>query len=426
MFYHDHSDGITRLNVYAGEAAPYVLRDPVEQELVDGSTIGTTQVAKGTIPATEIPLVIQDKTFVPNGGQLARRRPDLGHHHVGRLRQQCGCRTSTCPTRTPPTPAASTRWAAGTTTRGSIRRMVPQTYGPVANPLAGTTAREGPDNPGTPTRRSSPRPSWTRPLVNGVAYPYLKVGRHAYRFRILNASDDRTLNLQLYYAKTNAPMWNANGTLNSANAGEVPMVAAAAARACPTQLAHRRPRRRRARAPRPPGPSMVQIGNEGGLPAQPRRAEEHARSATSTSDARSPCSTSRSHTLMLGPAERADVIVDFSKVPAGAKLILYNDAPHPIPGFDTRLDYYTGDPDQTAMRRRADDHRRLRPRHPHHHAVPGHPARRAGLQRHSAADRPARRLRRLAAQARRARGRLRQGLRRQLPNHVHARRSTRR
>ena len=46
---------------------------------------------------------------------------------------------------------------------------------------------------------------------------------------------------------------------------------------------------------------------------------------------------------MLGPAERADVIVDFRKVPAGSKLILYNDAPAPVPAFDSRLDYYTGD-----------------------------------------------------------------------------------
>ncbi len=30
------------------------------------------------------------------------------------------------------------------------------------------------------------------------------------------------------------------------------------------------------------------------------------------------------------------MIIDFSSVPAGAKLILYNDAPAPIPGFDTR------------------------------------------------------------------------------------------
>ena len=51
--------------------------------------------------------------------------------------------------------------------------------------------------------------------------------------------------------------------------------------------------------------------------------------------------------LMLGPAERADVIVDFSSVPPGSKLILYNDAPAPTPAFDSRYDYYTADPDQS-------------------------------------------------------------------------------
>ena len=35
MFYHDHAFGITRLNVYAGEAAGYVITDPIEQDLVD-------------------------------------------------------------------------------------------------------------------------------------------------------------------------------------------------------------------------------------------------------------------------------------------------------------------------------------------------------------------------------------------------------
>ncbi len=34
MFYHDHAWGITRLNVYAGEAAPYLITDPTEQALV--------------------------------------------------------------------------------------------------------------------------------------------------------------------------------------------------------------------------------------------------------------------------------------------------------------------------------------------------------------------------------------------------------
>ena len=50
----------------------------------------------------------------------------------------------------------------------------------------------------------------------------------------------------------------------------------------------------------------------------------------------------------MGPAERADVIIDFSAVAPGTNVILYNDAPAPVPGFQPRYDYYTGNPDQTA------------------------------------------------------------------------------
>ena len=62
MFYHDHAWGITRLNVYAGEAAGYLIADATEKKLV----------ADGTIPgATDtLPLIIQDKTFVPGDAQL--------------------------------------------------------------------------------------------------------------------------------------------------------------------------------------------------------------------------------------------------------------------------------------------------------------------------------------------------------------------
>ena len=52
--------------------------------------------------------------------------------------------------------------------------------------------------------------------------------------------------------------------------------------------------------------------------------------------------------LLVGPAERADTIVDFSAY-AGQTLILYNDAPSPTPFTDPRNDYFTGDPDQTAQ-----------------------------------------------------------------------------
>ena len=92
MFYHDHSYGITRLNVYAGEAAGYLLQDSVENTLVKGGTLpkpggGTLAVAAGTVPADEIPLVIQDKTFVPDANQLAYQVSDLEHREVWRSRK---------------------------------------------------------------------------------------------------------------------------------------------------------------------------------------------------------------------------------------------------------------------------------------------------------------------------------------------------
>ena len=52
------------------------------------------------------------------------------------------------------------------------------------------------------------------------------------------------------------------------------------------------------------------------------------------------------HSLLLAPAERADVIVDFSKF-AGKTLILYNDAPAAFPARVAGYDYYTGGPDLT-------------------------------------------------------------------------------
>lgn len=54
MFYHDHAYGITRLNVYAGEAAGYLLTDEVEQDLI----------SRRILPGVGVPLIIQDKTFV--------------------------------------------------------------------------------------------------------------------------------------------------------------------------------------------------------------------------------------------------------------------------------------------------------------------------------------------------------------------------
>jgi spore coat protein A, manganese oxidase len=60
IWYHDHAMGITRLNVYAGLAGLYFIRD-----LNDTGVAGTGL----NLPAGpyEVPLVIQDKQFNPNG-----------------------------------------------------------------------------------------------------------------------------------------------------------------------------------------------------------------------------------------------------------------------------------------------------------------------------------------------------------------------
>ncbi len=79
MFYHDHAWGITRLNVYAGEAAGYLLTDPMEQSLI-APTGALAGLGVGT------PLVVQDKTFVPSEASHATD-PTWESAQVGRRRQ---------------------------------------------------------------------------------------------------------------------------------------------------------------------------------------------------------------------------------------------------------------------------------------------------------------------------------------------------
>ena len=85
--------------------------------------------------------------------------------------------------------------------------------------------------------------------------------------------------------------------------------------------------RRRTPVVSPVGPSWIQIGTEGGfLPAPvvvPNQPITWIIDPT-----RFDVGNVDKHSLLLAPAERADVIVDFSKY-AGKTLILYNDAPRP-------------------------------------------------------------------------------------------------
>ncbi len=445
MFYHDHAWGITRLNVYAGEAAGYLITDATEEAAITAGTL--PNLCGAGAAACEyrygIPLIIQDKTFVnatlgnpaqytmatdptwawgSNPGQPITTNPqtgDLWWPHVY------------MPAENPFNPDLSGvnpfgRWFYGpwffpaTPVCGSIVggevavKPFCIDFGPVANPYANGSTQP-PEMPG------SPNPSWGAEAfldvmtVNGTAYPKITLNPQEYRFRILNAAHDRFLNLQLYVASPivsaisvvvpgsgyltppNVTITGGNGTgatataiidgtgavtsiqLDTVGSGytAVPTVTLSAPPAGGTQafatatiytqltevgmvpaaLTSGFPPTwptdgREGGVPDPAkrGPAFLQIGSEGGflpkpvvLPTQPI---QWNLDPTMFNFGNVLPQRDGGGTLILGPAERADVIVDFSTF-AGQTLIVYNDAPTAFPALVPQYDYYTGAPDRT-------------------------------------------------------------------------------
>jgi spore coat protein A len=235
MWYHDHALGTTRLNAYAGLASAYIIRDPIEQALIKNNVI----------PSREIPLVLQDKTFVDGTDPNYTRgvAGDLWYPYL----------------------YESDRWDVGP---GGLPLPVPS----VVPEFFSDTI-----------------------VVNGAVYPYVQVEPRHYRFRILNGSQARFYNLQLYYADSSGKEANLSKS----------------------------------------GPSMIQIGTEGGfLPFPVTLKNRQIGFDPVTGNA-------NRYTLLLAPGERADVIVDFSSCTSGSKLILYSDAPAPFPMGDPLNDYTT-------------------------------------------------------------------------------------
>ncbi len=156
-------------------------------------------------------------------------------------------------------------------------------------------------------------------LVNGTTYPQADIQARRYRLRILNACNARFLNLQLYIADGSA-----NGiTLDKkGRPANKPFVNAATG-----------------------APAWLQIGNEGGFlanatlvpSAQPMQFMDTAINPTGQANPQL-----IKESLMMAPAERADVIVDFRLMKPGTQVILYSDAPAPFPSGDDRNDYFPG------------------------------------------------------------------------------------
>jgi spore coat protein A len=285
LWYHDHAIGITRQNAYAGIASAYIIRDSVEAALINN----------GIIPAREIPLILQDKTFVDgsDSNYVWGKPGDLWYPY----RYETTSDEGNCSVAKP-----GGRWD----------------YGPCADPPGAVQ-----QPPRLPTPSSVPEFFSDTPVINGAAYPYLTVEPRRYRFRILNGSQARFYNLQLYYA-------NSTGT-------EIDLKALRDGRIVPNPATVKA------------GPRMIQIGTETGFLPFPVVLNDPPRPINFDTGAGPTNGNANSYTLLMAPGERADVIINFSAVPPGSVLLLYNDAPAPFPGGDTRNDYYTGDADQSAV-----------------------------------------------------------------------------
>ena len=224
----------------------------------------------------------------------------------------------------------------------------------VTNPAdPGCTAPwEPPCRPGVPNPSIPGESFLDTPIVNGTAYPYLEVEPKAYRFRVLNASNDRFLNLQLYVAADKTAPTTADTDYTATPATSAARAAYRLATARRSRWSRsvwrRRTNMRTRRAAFPirqrKDRTGSMIGTEGGFMPKPVVVPQQP-IGYNLDPAYFNFGVVNQHSLFLGSAERADVVVDFSAY-AGKTLILYNDSPAPVPAGAAPYDFYTGNGNQ--------------------------------------------------------------------------------
>jgi spore coat protein A len=234
VWYHDHTLGMTRLNVYAGPAGFFLIRGgPHGDDAVLDVRSGKTAVLPGPAPKEndtfppnktyyEIPIAVQDRSFNDDGSLFY---PDTREFFDG-----------------------------------IVGDFIPHgDFSPLWNPeFFGNTL-----------------------IVNGNTWPFQIVEKRRYRLRFLNGCQSRFLILD-FTGIPNVEVW--------------------------------------------------QIGNEGGFLAAPVD-----------------LSTGHGGRLLIGPAERADLIVDFTRVPVG-DFVLGNVGPDaPFGGGIPGVDFPVADPASTGQ-----------------------------------------------------------------------------
>jgi FtsP/CotA-like multicopper oxidase with cupredoxin domain len=240
IWYHDHTLGMTRLNVYAGPAGFYIIRGgPDGDAAVLDTRSGLPAILPGPAPKEndkfppnkiyyEIPIAIQDRSFNANGSLFY---PDTRAFFDGVVGPFIG----------------------------GDHDMSHDSFSPIWNPeFFGNMI-----------------------MVNGNTWPFQVAEQRRYRFRFLNGCQSRFL------------------ILDFANI---------------------------------PGVEVWQIGNEGGFLAAPVN-----------------ITANHGNKLLMGLAERADVIVDFTNVPVG-HYVLGNVGPdEPFGGGVPGVDFDVADSESTGQ-----------------------------------------------------------------------------
>lgn len=265
IWYHDHGLGITRVNVYAGPAGFWLIRgkNVNEPDLVSGTLPGPAPVVgedpnfDATVRSRirEVPIVIQDRTFTPEGQLFF---PDNRAFF-----ETLNKKGTTAPTLdisfTPETPVG-----------GGVSDVPP-----VWNPEFFGNAM----------------------VVNGTTWPVYHVAPARYRLRLLNGCNSRTLMLKMVDGDSLAALQQ-DFTDNGA-------VTALAPAALP----------------------FFQIGSDGGL---------------------LPLSPAQLDGLRMMPAERSDVIVDFTGL--SGEFYMINEGPdEPFGGGESVTDFDHANPYATGM-----------------------------------------------------------------------------
>jgi FtsP/CotA-like multicopper oxidase with cupredoxin domain len=242
LWYHDHSLGMTRQNVYAGPAGFWLLRDKNGQEKnlnLPGPApkIGDSQGNNPFGKYYEIPLVIQDRSFNEDGSLFYPKHRAFFE--------------------------------------GVPKKKLKIKFAPKSDVA----------------KLWNPEAFFNVMVVNGVSWPYLNVDQGRYRFRILNGSNSRFLNLALFVVYP-------DGSVGE----ELPMWVIGSDQGLVSDVVEVKT-----------GKSIVYDDETG---------------TTAT------IITNPSQALLIAPAERSDIIVDFSGLKPDTFILMVNTAPDaPFGGF---------------------------------------------------------------------------------------------